>query len=205
MRPPRGRRSKDLIHQQKMSAPSNSRGRRSTKNHTKKRIKQESDNREKKKLIMELIKENEELKDENDELSYVKDELSYVKDDLRDKEKELSKLKRTNKHTSKTLKEFKNTAIKHDYLKKELERLGGSDNEEVARSFDDLREGIECPYYGEKDKYDAGVNSSYEPPGPSYDMNGDFISHFSNGRRTGVNTVRIGRRAADFFDYIMMN
>jgi hypothetical protein len=150
---PRGRRSKVLIHQQNMSTPSNSRGRRSTKNHTKKRIKQESDNREKIKLITYLIEENEELKEHQDE----------VNDDLREREKELSKLKRT----SKTLKEFKNTAIKHDYLNKELGRLGGSD--EVARSFDDLREGIVCPDYGEKDKYEAGVNSSYEPPGPSYE------------------------------------
>lgn len=153
---PRGRRSKDLIHQQNMSTPSNSRGRRSTKNHTKKRIKQESDNREKIKLITYLIEENEELM-ENEKVS------------MKERD-ELSKLKRTHKLTSKALKEWAKSSIRFDVLLKEIEKLGGIDNKDDMAALVDLMTYIDVPEYGEKDKYEAGVNSSYEPPGPSYEM-----------------------------------
>jgi hypothetical protein len=203
---PRGARSKAREYQQNMSSRPKMRGHRPMKKHN---IKNESQNQvqiELKEYLLSKIKKLEEQELVSDELELVsnqlelvsdqfdeaKEELSYVKEELREQKNEFSRLTQTQRQTSKALEEWKKTGIRFHVLHKEIEKLGGTDNTDVMASLVDLMTDIEVPDYGEKAKYYAGVNSSYEPPSQSSGDLRTFINYLTTLRSPDISITSTG-------------
>ena len=183
-------RSKVSEYQQSMSSRPKMRGTRLKKKHNKNYIKNESEYQDliEKEHLLSKIKELEDSQLMMAKLSAARKAaiITTLQEQIEQK-KEFSKLTQKHTQTSKALEEWKKTGIRFHVLHKEIEKLGGTDNTDVMASLVDLMTDIEVPDYGEKAKYHAGVNSSYEPPTQYYrdsaqttivsTLSADTISH----------------------------